>query len=139
MKQSIVGTLLLILSMLLAEATELKRNGWNLISICEDMNRSQIDMTNIEEVQSQSGESIYTGDWEEYSNLNFLNSGYGYWVKAEANVSFDSGKSKGLLVKSLTRTGWNLMASCEDIPQTNLNMSELEEIQNQEGKSIYTG
>jgi hypothetical protein len=130
---------LLLITTLLADATELKRDGWNLISICQDINSSQVDMSRIEEIQNQSGESIYTGEYKEYSNLDRLEAGYGYWVKGEKGVSFESGENSQKIMVPLIREGWNLMASCEDIAKSDINMSGIEEIQNQSGKSIYTG
>jgi signal peptidase I len=120
-------------------ATELKRNGWNLIGVCADINRSNIDMTNIEEIQSQEGKTIYTGTYLNYSNLEQLEAGYGYWVKGNSGVTFDSKESLGKLEKPLSREGWNLMSNCEDINQTDINMSKIIEIQSQDGKTIYTG
>jgi len=38
-------------------------------------------MSGIAEIQSQDGKSIYSGDYDEYSNLDKLEAGYGYWVK----------------------------------------------------------
>jgi hypothetical protein len=120
-------------------ATDLKRTGWNLISVCEEMNATAVDMTNIEELQSQDGETGYTGEFAFYSNLTQLEAGYAYWVKGEANTTFDSGFANGALVKPLKRTGWNLMASCEEIRKDDINMTNIEEIQAQDGKSIYIG
>ena len=114
---------LLLITTLLADATELKRDGWNLISICQDINSSQVDMSRIEEIQNQSGESIYTGEYKEYSNLDRLEAGYGYWVKGEKGVSFESGENSQKIMVPLIREGWNLMASCEDIAKSDINMS----------------
>ncbi len=140
MKKGILMVPLLMWSTLSVNATELKRDGWNLISICQDMNQSEIDMTGIQEIQSQEGQSIYTGDWADYSNLDYLHAGYGYWVKGENGINFNSGESSGKLSMPLHRDGWNLMGSCEDIPSFDINMSDwnLTEIQNQDGESIYT-
>jgi len=130
---------MLLCTTIFVQATELQRSGWNLISICQDMNASEIDMTNIKEVQSQNGHSIYTGEFKPYSNLNNLEAGYAYWVKGEAGTSFNRGDSLTQLVKPLKRTGWNLMASCENIPRADIDMTNIEEIQAQNGKSIYIG
>jgi hypothetical protein len=127
------------LSTFFLNATELKRDGWNLIAICEDMNRSNLNMNQIQEIQSQEGNSIYTGEWKQYSNLAELEAGYAYWVKGELNSTFNSGMSTTVLNKPLKRTGWNLMASCEDINSNDINMTGIKEIQAQNGDSIYTG
>ncbi len=141
MSKKFLLVLLLVVMTLFSDATELKRDGWNLISVCQDMNSSEIDMTGIEEIQSQSGETIYTGEWAEHSNLEMLNAGYGYWVKAQAGTIFDSRESSEMITIPLTRDGWNLMASCENIPSSDINLTELNisEVQAQDGKSIYTG
>ncbi|MBU1667438.1 hypothetical protein KKC13_03410 [bacterium] len=121
------------------EATQLKRTGWNLMAVCQDISRADINMTGIEEIQSQEGQSIYTGDFASYSNLETLHAGYGYWVKGEVGTVFNSGESLNRLEKPLNRDGWNLMASCENISSTDVNMTYLEEIQRQDGATIYTG
>ena len=141
MNRKVLLVFLLIVMTLFVDATELKRNGWNLISVCQDMNRSEVNMSGIEEIQSQDGKSIYTGDWEEYSNLEKLKAGYGYWVKGDAGISFESGISSGKLITPLNRDGWNLMAACEDISSSDINLTALniQEIQSQEGQSIYSG
>jgi len=141
MKRGVVVAFLLVLTTLLVEATELKRSGWNLISVCQDMNRSEVNMTGIEEIQSQDGKSIYTGQWEKYSNLDYLYAGYGYWVKGTAHTDFDGGSSNGELIQPLNRDGWNLMANCEDTPAIDINLTEMNitEVQSQDGNSIYTG
>ena len=117
----------------------LKRTGWNLVSICQNMNKDEIDMTNIEEIQAQNGHTLYTGDFADYSNLDELKAGYGYWVKAKKGVLFNVGKATNKLVQPLTRTGWNLMAMCEDISKEEVAMEGIKEIQAQNGNSIYTG
>ena len=141
MSKKFLLALLLIVTTLFLDATELRRDGWNLISVCQDMNRTEIDMTGIEEIQSQDGKSIYTGEWESYSNLDRLQAGYGYWVKGTTGITFDSGESRSILEQPLLRDGWNLMASCEDIPSLDINLTEwnITEIQSQDGKSIYSG
>jgi len=68
----------------------LKRNSWNLVSICQDMQPDEIDMTGIKEIQSQDGKSIYTGDFAIYSNLLKLEMGYGYWIKGDEGVLFSA-------------------------------------------------
>jgi len=123
----------------LVNTIPLKRDGWNLVSICRDINKEDLDLTNIDEIQSQDGKSIYTGKWADYSNLDKLEAGYGYWVKSKAGVLFDVGVAQTTLQKPLKRDGWNLMAVCEDKPKDILDMSEITEIQSQDGKSIYTG
>jgi len=42
MKKGWLLVVLLIMMTLLGNATELKRSGWNLISVCQDMNRSEV-------------------------------------------------------------------------------------------------
>jgi len=96
-------------------------------------------MDGIEEIQSQEGQTIYTGDFATYSNLNTLQAGYGYWVKGEANVSFNSGESRKKIAIPLLRNGWNLVGACANIPTVDINMSQLDEIQNQDGKTLFTG
>lgn len=121
------------------QATELQRTGWNLIAACENMIADEIDLTDIEEIQSQSGESIYTGNYAEYSNLEMLKAGYGYWVKGSIGSQFESGESLTRLIKPLTRTGWNLMGACETVAKEDVNLSDVQEIQSQTGETIYTG
>jgi hypothetical protein len=96
-------------------------------------------MSQIQEIQAQNGDSIYTGAYAEFSNLNQLEAGYGYWVKGKIGDIFDEGKGRYGIVKPLKRKGWNLMAVCEDIASDDINMSRIEEIQNQLGRTIYTG
>ena len=131
--------LLLIGLTLLVEATELKRTGWNLIAVCQDVNRTDIDMTGIKEIQAQNGKSIYTGDNAKYTNLDMLEAGYGYWVKGSAGTNFISGNRVKGLKKTLQRDGWNLMASCENISRSDISLRGISEIQSQEGATIYTG
>ena len=119
--------------------TILERNGWNLISICADINKSEVNMGGIEEIQSQNGLTIYTGEYAELSNLNTLYAGYGYWIKGQVDTFFNSGEARNNLVKPLTRNGWNLMASCENISRTEIEMNGISEIQSQNGDTIYTG
>jgi hypothetical protein len=118
---------------------ELKRDGWNLIAICQNINATDINMTNITEIQSQNGESIYTGEWAEWSNLDELKAGYGYWVKGNKGVKFDTGVASGTLTIPLQRDGWNLMASCQERATSSIDMSSIQEIQSQDGDSLYTG
>lgn len=117
----------------------LTRDGWNLIGICQTMNREDIDMSGIEEIQAQDGKTLYTGEWANYSNLEILEAGYGYWVKGVSGTSFEVGVATDGLEKPLQRDGWNLMASCEDRSSDILDMSNITEIQAQDGETIYTG
>jgi len=117
----------------------LTRDGWNLISVCKDIDANDINMTNIKEIQNQNGESIYTGEWKEYSNLTKLKAGYGYWVKANKGIEFNIGTVVNKLEVPLKRDGWNLMGVCQDMPKESIDMSNFQEIQNQNGLSIYTG
>ncbi len=118
---------------------ELKRDGWNLVSICQDINATDIDMSNIEEIQSQDGKAIYSGQNAQYSNLNSLKAGYGYWVKASKGTIFKGKISSNPIKMPLLRDGWNLMGVCEDISKDNLAISSISEIQSQDGKAIYSG
>ncbi len=120
-------------------STTLERNGWNLISVCQDMNINEVNMSNIQEIQNQEGKSIYTGEFANYSNLKRLEAGYGYWVKGDSGVTFDGGEANSSLKKPLKRTGWNLMASCEEVAKADINMTDIEEIQAQDGHSLYSG
>jgi len=117
----------------------LTRDGWNLIGICQTMNREDIDMSGIEEIQAQDGTTIYTGAWSNYSNLERLEAGYGYWVKGVSGTSFEVGVATDGLEKPLQRDGWNLMASCEEKTRGSIDMSNITEIQAQNGETIYTG
>lgn len=123
----------------LGQCTEFKHTGWNLMAICENISAASIDMRGIEEIQSQSGESIYSGEFAPYSNLDTLAAGYGYWVKGDEGFDFDGGESAARLIQPLKRTGWNLMGACETLPKGEIDLSEIEEIQSQFGKTIYTG
>ena len=114
---------LILMVQLWGNPTILERNGWNLISVCQDMNMNEVNMTNIQEIQNQEGKSIYTGEWSEYSNLKKLEAGYGYWIKGDAGVTFDSGEANSTLKMPLKRTGWNLMASCEEIDKADIDMT----------------
>lgn len=131
--------ILWLLVTLLSQATELKRDGWNLIGVCQGMNRTDINMTGIDEIQSQDGQTIYTGAFAAYSNLETLEAGYAYWVKGTAGDSFESGHAKNRLTVSLRRTGWNLLGSCENISRADINMTNFSEMQNQDGQTRYTG
>jgi hypothetical protein len=122
-----------------ANATELKRTGWNLISVCQDLNRTDINMTGINEIQAQDGKSIYTGTDAQFSNLTQLEAGYGYWVYGSTGVTFSSGERVLELKKPLLREGWNLMASCESIAKVDVDIRGISEIQSQAGQTIYTG
>jgi hypothetical protein len=117
----------------------LQRDGWNLVSICETISKEEIDMTGIQEIQSQNGLTIYTGAFAPYSNLNQLEEGYGYWLKSTKGTMFDVGQAQFSLKIPLKRTGWNLMGVCEDRAKTDINMSFYKEIQSQNGGTIYTG
>lgn len=48
---------------------------------CQDINRSDINMTGIREIQQQSGETIYIGKDENLSNLEDLPN-YQYYLEA---------------------------------------------------------
>ena len=130
---------IIFMMQLWGNTTLLERRGWNLISVCQDMNINEVNMSNIQEIQNQEGKSIYTGEWAEYSNLKRLEAGYGYWVKGVAGAIFDGGDGNSTLKKPLKRTGWNLMASCEEVAKADINMTDIEEIQAQNGHSLYTG
>lgn len=138
MQRYFIGILLTVMTLSL-NATELKRDGWNLISVCRDVNRSDIDMSGIEEIQAQDGKSIYTGSNAAYSNLEKLTAGYGYWIRGAKGNQFPSGTTTQQIRQPLLRDGWNLMAACEDIPPEDVDMSGIEEIQDQYGHAIYTG
>jgi len=124
---------------IILNATELKRDGWNLIAVCQDMNKDEINMTGISQIQSLEGKNIYTGSFADFSNLNTLVAGYGYWVKGDAGVNFNSGKSTKKLEVPLNRDGWNILGMCEDRSIDNIDMSGFQQIQSLEGKNIYTG
>jgi len=138
-KRKLLPLILLFVVTLLGNATELKRDGWNLVSVCQNINKADMNMEGIEEIQNQNGLSIYTGDYAEYSNLELLEAGYGYWVKSTNGVDFDGGESNKGFMKPLTRKGWNLMGVCQDLNSSDLNMTNFKEIQSQDGKTIYTG
>ncbi|CAA6815411.1 MAG: Unknown protein [uncultured Sulfurovum sp.] len=133
-----------ILSMVAAatmygNAIELERdNDWNLVGICQDMLASGIDLTNISEIQTQDGLSLYTGEWAKYSNVTSFPAGYGIWVKAKAGIDFNVGESRGKILKPLLRDGdYTLMASCEQRDISTEEMNSHDEIQDQDGKTAY--
>ena len=68
----------------------LKRTGWNLMASCEERRVDVLDMTNIIEIQNQDGKSIYTGKFAQFSNLDGLLNGYGYWIQGDEGVMFRS-------------------------------------------------
>ncbi|MBU1667432.1 DUF5011 domain-containing protein [bacterium] len=138
MKNKILLFLIVMYSLSL-NATELKREGWNLISVCQDTNRTDIDMTGVEQIQSLDGKNIYTGAYERYSSLNTLVAGYGYWIKGSLGTNFNSGEASGKLEISLNREGWNIIGMCEERSRTDVNMTGLEQMQSLDGKNIYTG
>lgn len=119
--------------------TELSRTGWNLIAICQDINISHLNLTGIEEIQSQNGEIFYNNENRSISTLKTLEAGYGYWIKGTAGVRFEVSIATESLQKPLQRTGWNLMASCEERSRDLINMTDITEIQAQNGESIYVG
>lgn len=129
---------LVLLLTIQVSATKLSQNGWNLIANCQDINREDINMTGITEIQDQDGKGIYIGEFSRYSNLDKLNAGYAYWVKGEINTTFNSGGSNASLIRPLLREGWNLLAACDNFNLTDLNISNFKEIQNQNGNTLYT-
>ncbi len=131
--------LLLIILASFIEAKPLKSDGWNLMSVCVDINRSDIDMTGITQIQSQDGKFIFTGDYASWSDLDVLKAGYGYWVNGSKGVEFNEGKATGKLMVPLSSDGWNLMAMCEDRQASDLDMTGISQIQSQDGKFIFTG
>ena len=139
MKRILSWIVMLITIIVSGNTTELQRDGWNLISVCQDMNASDINLTNIEEIQSQNGGTIYTGQYSKYSNLKILYAGYGYWIKGKIGTNFNSGASKNYLAKPLIRDGWNLMASCENTSKSEIELNGITEIQSQDGQTLYTG
>jgi len=67
----------------------LSNEGWNLMAACQDFSKSAYkSVSGIEEIQSQSGTAIYIGDYYEYSDLENLTAGYGYWVKGSKDAKF---------------------------------------------------
>ncbi|MBU1667464.1 glycoside hydrolase family 9 protein [bacterium] len=66
----------------------LLRDGWNLMATCQDTSKEDIDMSAYHEIQAQNGQTIYTGDGANYSNLDTLLNGYGYWVKGSSGTLF---------------------------------------------------
>jgi hypothetical protein len=65
---------------------------------CEDTAREDVNMTGIEEIQAQNGNSIYTGTFANFSNLNVLEHGYGIWVKGNMGTLFTSKQGLNLPV-----------------------------------------
>ena len=57
---------------------------------CEERSSNLLDMTNITEIQNQDGKSIYTGEFAQFSNLDGLLNGYGYWIQGDKGVMFRS-------------------------------------------------
>jgi hypothetical protein len=47
-------------------------------------------MSSIKEIQNQDGETLYTGEFAEHSNLDRLLNGYGYWVEGDEGMMFRS-------------------------------------------------
>lgn len=123
----------------LTHQVPLQRDGWNLMAVCQDRNASEIDMHTIEQIQAQDGRTLYSGADANLSTLEMLEAGYGYWVKGQAGTVFDVGVAAAELQKPLTQEGWNLMASCEERSRDMMDMTDIEEIQAQNGESIYTG
>ena len=121
------------------DATPLKSDGWNLMSACVDINKEDINMTGITQIQSQDGKFIYTGEFESWTNLDMLQAGYGYWVQGDTGTLFDSGDATTKVTVPLIHTGWNLVGMCQDTNATDINMSAYEQIQSQDGKFIFTG
>jgi hypothetical protein len=120
-------------------AIELKRDGWNLVAVCQNIKKENVDMTGIEQIQSLEGKNIYTGSKVNRSSLHELIAGYGYWVKGTIGTNFDSGTFTGKLEVALTREGWNIIGACENRVKEDVDMTGLEQIQSLEGKNIYTG
>lgn len=139
MKQGLLVFWLFITIVVSGNTAELKRSDWNLVSVCQDINSSDINMSGIDEIQNQDGLSIYTGSYAEFTNLHTLEAGYGYWVKGEVGTNFNGGEAFRKLVKPLRRESWNLMASCDNISVADINMTGIFEIQSQNGRTIYTG
>jgi hypothetical protein len=87
----------------------LVRDGWNLMASCEDILKDDINMSSLEEIQSQDGKIIYTGQYANYSDLDVLINGYGYWVKGNSGTSFMSkyGLSipEGFTVEAINNNG----------------------------------
>ena len=132
----IIWVSIILIIQLWGNPTILERSGWNLIAVCQNMNVNELNMTNIQEIQNQDGKSIYTGEQAEYSNLESLEAGYGYWVKGDAGAIFDGGEANTTLKKPLKRTGWNLMASCEEVDKANINMRDIDELMRYKHKIV---
>lgn len=130
-------SILFILMTLFGQSATLERSGWNLMAVCQDINSSDIDMTDITEIQHQNGATLYRGEWSSFSNLESLEAGYAYWVKGDSGVSFESGEATTLLTKPLNRNGWNLMGACEETDRSDIDMTHFTEIQSQSGEIIY--
>jgi membrane-bound inhibitor of C-type lysozyme len=137
--REISKNILLTITEQLASQAMLKRNGWNLMAICQDINTSTINVSDILEIQSQDGKTLYVGENAEHSNLKILEAGYGYWVKGKVGTLFDVGIAEDGLSKPLRRTGWSLMASCQERSRDSLDMTDIKEIQSQSGQTVYTG
>jgi len=134
----------LILSMVAAatlygNAVELERdNDWNLVAICEEILASDVIMTDISEIQTQDGLSLYTGEWAKYSNVSSFPAGYGVWVKGKAGIDFNVGESRGKMGMPLLREGdYTLMASCQDREISSEEMNTHDEVQHQDGRTAY--
>lgn len=136
--KKVVLFIVVIINFNFLEAVILQHDGWNLVSVCQDINQSDVNMSGIEELQSQDGESIYTGDYRSFSNLEQLEAGYGYWVKGNKGSFFNVEVRSTEIIKPLKYSGWNLMAACEDIITDDIDMNEIEEIKNQLGHT-FTG
>lgn len=136
-KAKILLSLIALISLI--DAAPLPSDGWNLMSVCVDLNKEDINMTGISQIQSQDGKFIYTGEYESWTNLDSLQAGYGYWIKGSAGTLFNSGDATRKVIAPLLRDGWNLQGMCQDISAIDINMSNFNQIQSQDGKFIFTG
>jgi len=79
------------------------------MAVCENIPRSEVNLNGISEIQSQDGKTIYAGEFAQYSNLESLINGYGYWVKGDRGVEFESKRAlvlpKGFDYKAIDNSG----------------------------------
>jgi len=123
-----------------AQAFVLTTDKFELTSICHEGGKNIADMSfpNGTEIQTQDGKIAYFGDLAGYSNLVTIPAGTGVFVKGTSGMIFDTGNSRLKIETALKRDGHNLVASCQNKSTNDIDMSELTEIQDHKGLTLYS-
>ena len=139
MKRKIIVPTLAIMTFY-AQAFELTSDNFELSGVCHEggINITDMNLPDGTEIQTQDGKIAYWGDSAGYSTLVNIPAGTGIFIKGTPGTIFDTGSSRVKIETALKRDGHNLVASCQNKSVNDIDMSELTEIQDHKGLTLYS-